>query len=85
MADQASSGIVVQGPEPGAPGGPGAHETNHGRAVSWVAVGVIIVAFIAGGLALVSGPIWWLFWTALGLAVAGGLLGLGTHILDDWY
>ena len=85
MADQVSLGAVVQGTEPTAAGGPVVHESNHGRAVSWVSVSVIMVAFVVGGLALVLGPIWWLFWTGLGVAAAGGLLGLGTHILDDWY
>lgn len=85
MADQASSGTIVQGPEPGTAGGLGGHESHHGRAVSWVAVSIITAAFVAGGLALVSGPIWWLFWASLGVAAVGGLLGASTHILDDWY
>jgi len=85
MADQANSGTLVQPPEPGALGGPRAHETYHGRPVSWVAVGIITVAFLAGGIALVFGPTWWLFWTSLGVAVLGGLLGLSTHIMEDWY
>ncbi len=85
MADQVSSGAVVQGPEPGAPAESHAHEIRHGRPVSWVAVGIIMAAFLAGGLALVLGPIWWLFWVSIGLIVVGGLLGLSTHILDDWY
>jgi hypothetical protein len=85
MAEQVSSGTVAGAPGPGSPTRPAADETNHGRAVSWVAVSIIMVAFIAGGLALVLGPIWWLFWASLGLAAAGGLLGLGTNILDDWY
>jgi hypothetical protein len=57
----------------------------HGRPVSWVAVSLIMVAFVAGGLALVFGPTWWLFWAALGLAAVGGLLALATGIFDDWY
>jgi hypothetical protein len=44
-----------------------------------------MAAFLAGGLALILGPVWWLFWASAGLAVVGGLLGLSTHILDDWY
>ncbi len=57
----------------------------HGRPVSWTAVGIIMVGFIAGGLALVFGPTWWLFWTAAGLAAVGGLLALATNIFEDWY
>jgi hypothetical protein len=85
MADEVSSGTIVQSPQPGALGGPGVHETNHGRPASWVAVTIIMVAFVAGGLALMLGPVWWLFWASAGLTVVGGLLGLGAHILDDWY
>ena len=86
MADQVSSGTVASGPEPGATGVPGsAHQTVHGRPVSWVSVGIIMAAFLVGGLALVTGPEWWLFWVSVGMAVAGGLLGLATHIMDDWY
>jgi hypothetical protein len=57
----------------------------HGRTVSWVAVSLIMVAFLVGGLALVFGPTWWLFWAALGLAVVGLLLAMGTSIFEDWY
>lgn len=56
-----------------------------GRPVSWVAVSIILVAFLAGGLALVFGPTWWLFWASLGVAAFGTLLALGTGIFDDWY
>ena len=57
----------------------------HGRTVSWVAVSLIMVAFLIGGLALVFGPTWWLFWASLGLAAVGGLLALATGIFEDWY
>jgi hypothetical protein len=57
----------------------------HGRAVSWFAVSLIMVAFVVGGLALVFGPTWWLFWLGLGLACLGGLIALFTNIFEDWY
>jgi len=57
----------------------------HGRTVSWVAVSLIMFAFLIGGLALVFGPTWWLFWASLGLAAVGGLLALATGIFEDWY
>jgi hypothetical protein len=57
----------------------------HGRAISWIAVTVIMVAFLIGGLALVFGPTWWLFWASLGLAAIGFLMALGCRIFDDWY
>jgi len=67
------------------PGTPVHFPTFHGRAVSWFAVSVIMVAFLVGGLALVFGPTWWLFWASLGLAVVGTLIAMATGIFDDWY
>ena len=67
------------------PGTPVTFPTFHGRRVSWVAVSLIMVAFVIGGVALVIGPTWWLFWAAAGLSVLGLLLALGTGIFDDWY
>jgi hypothetical protein len=67
------------------PGTPVSFPSFHGRAVSWVAVALICAAFLAGGLALVFGPTWWLFWVALGVAALGGLMALAAGIFDDWY
>ena len=67
------------------PGTPVSFPTFHGRPVSWVAVSMIMVGFLIGGLALVFGPTWWLFWVSLGLAGLGTLLALATGIFDDWY
>ena len=61
------------------------HEEYHGRPVSWVAVSVIMVGFVVGGLALIFGPTWWLFWASVGLVVVGGLIALSTNIFEDWY
>ena len=67
------------------PGTPVHFPTFHGRSVSWVAVTLILIGFVAGGLALVFGPTWWLFWASLGVSAIGGLLGLATNIFEDWY
>jgi len=67
------------------PGTPVHFPTYHGRPVSWAAVTLILIGFVAGGLALVFGPTWWLFWVSLGVAAIGGLLGLATNIFEDWY
>jgi hypothetical protein len=53
--------------------------------VSWVAVSLITAGFLAGGLALVFGPTWVVFWIGAALAVVGGLLALATNIFEDWY
>jgi hypothetical protein len=68
-----------------APASPGHYEPFHGRPVSWVAVSIIMVGFVVGGLALVFGTVWWLFWTGLGLVVVGTLLAASTNIFEDWY
>lgn len=60
-------------------------EPFHGRPVSWVAVSLMMLGFLCGGLALVFGPAWWAFWVGVGVVVIGGLLGLATNIFEDWY
>jgi hypothetical protein len=66
------------------PGTPVHFPHYSGRPVSWVAVSLILLGFLAGGLALVFG-VWWLFWVSLGVAVLGLLTALATGIFDDWY
>jgi hypothetical protein len=90
MSDQAGMDLRSgAGVEAGAHGDvaatPGHYEPFHGRSVSWVAVSLIMLGFLIGGLALVFGTIWWLFWTGLGVAVVGGLLAASTNIFEDWY
>jgi hypothetical protein len=66
------------------PGTPVHFPHYSGRPVSWVAVSLILLGFLVGGLALVFG-VWWLFWVSLGVAVLGLLMALATGIFDDWY
>ncbi len=91
MADQVSPGSTAgAGQDSGTlvqavPGSGHASEVHHGRPVSWVAVSIIMAGFLAGGLGLVFGPTWWLFWCGAAAVAVGGLLALGTHIFEDWY
>jgi hypothetical protein len=36
-----------------------------------------------GGLGLVLGPTWWLFWAGAGVAAVGGIMALATDIFAD--
>jgi hypothetical protein len=69
----------------GAPAAPGEHPHFSGRPVSWVAVVIIIVGFILGGVSLVAGTVWPLFWTGVGVTVVGCILAASTGIFNDWY
>ncbi len=92
MTEQAASGTMADAAgNTGAhgldaqTGGPTTHEAHHGRPASWVAVSIIIIGFVVGGVAMVPSPKWWLFWTGAGIVVIGGIMALSVHILDDWY
>jgi len=66
----------------------GPHPPFHGRTVSWVAVSIIMVGFLIGGLALIighHGPTWWLFWAGVGVSVLGFLITFATNTFQDWY
>ena len=65
--------------------GAGSLEAHYGRPASWVAVSIIIIGFIVGGIAMIVGPAWWLFWTGAGIVVIGGIFALSGGILGDWY
>ena len=47
-----------------------------GQTSSWVAVGIIALGFAIGGLGLILGPTWWLFWAGVVVAGIGGVLAL---------
>ena len=92
MTEQAASGTMAD-----ATGNTGAHgldaqtgmsyghEAHHGRPASWVAVSIIVVGFVVGGIAMVPSPKWWLFWTGAGIVVVGCIMAAAAHILDDCY
>jgi len=64
---------------------PGKHVPFHGRPVSWVAVVIIILGFLVGGIGLIVGPTWWVVWTGGAVAALGAILALATGIVNDWY
>lgn len=57
---------------------------NTGRRTSWLAVTVVIIGFVVGGLGLILGPSWILFWVGVGIAAVGGVYGLATGIMEDY-
>ena len=57
VGDTGAGGLDARASEPA-----WEHEEYHGRPVSWVAVLIIIIGFILGGIALPIGPSWVLFW-----------------------
>ena len=65
----------------------GAQEAHHhGKPMSWVAVTVVIVGFVVGGIAMVPHPTWWLFWIGAGIAAVGCIMTLFAKTFsEDWY
>ncbi len=54
-----------------------------GRPSSWVAVSVIFIGFLVGGIALPIGPNWILFWVGVGIVVVGGVIALLVDVMSD--
>jgi hypothetical protein len=50
-----------------------------------VAVTIITIGFVAGGVAFVPTPRWWLFWVGAGIAIVGTLIATFARTFDDWY
>lgn len=89
MANRAEAGAMeAQVAAHGTASHTGPHPSYHGRAVSWVAVGLMVAGFLIGGLSLLfghHGPTWWLFWVGCGVTVVGLLTSLVTNMFEDWY
>jgi ABC-type transport system involved in cytochrome c biogenesis permease subunit len=60
-----------------------AEGSHAGRPSSWIAVGVMVAGSAAGGLGLVTGPLWPLFWVGVAITALGGVLALAVGILSD--
>ena len=51
-------------------------DTHESSPAAWAAVVVALVGFAVGGLGLVLGPSWLLFWVGVGLVVVAPAVGL---------
>ena len=84
MAEQATGTVQTTGT-----GGALAHAAaeghHHGRPIDWVAVTIITIGFVIGGIAFVPHPIWWLFWIGAGIAAVGCIMTLFAKTFDQWY
>ncbi|WP_131738269.1 HGxxPAAW family protein [Actinomadura roseirufa] len=59
------------------------HGSHAGRPGSWVAVTVIFIGFVIGGVALCVGPSWILFWVGAAVIVLGLVLSGLVHLFSD--
>ncbi|WP_344899588.1 HGxxPAAW family protein [Actinomadura meridiana] len=59
------------------------HGSHAGRPGSWVAVGIIFVGFVVGGVALCTGPLWIMFWIGAGIIVLGMIISGFVHLFAD--
>ena len=57
--------------------------SHAGRPSSWIAVSVIFIGFLVGGVAIPLGPVWPLFWAGACIVVLGGILALVVDIMSD--
>jgi hypothetical protein len=93
VAEQATDALEGTSGALESTGAPGtvAHATGHmehnpGRPMSWVGVGIVIVGFLIGGIAMVPAPHWVIFWIGAGVAFVGCLSLLATKTFStDWY
>ncbi len=57
--------------------------SHAGRPKSWLAVTVILLGFIIGGVGLCLGPNWFMVWGGVVVAALGGILALVFDVFSD--
>jgi hypothetical protein len=48
-----------------------------------VAVAIMVLGFLVGGIALCLGPAWVFFWVGVGIFILGFIVGGAVHIFSD--
>jgi len=84
MAEQTQPAGQSPSRHPQSASGSSDHAHNTGRFTSWLAVAIMVVGFIVGGIGLILGPTWVLFWIGLIVIAAGGIYGLASGIMEDY-
>jgi hypothetical protein len=90
VAEQATGTVEGSGgaevPAFALPGTEHAAAHHSGKPISWVAITIIALGFVVGGVGMVPHPTWWLLWTGAGIAVVGCVITLFAKTFsDDWY
>lgn len=87
MAEQATGAVEETGGTGSLAHGTGhAMEHNPGKPMSWVAITVIVIGFLVGGIAMVPHPTWWAFWLGVGIVLVGCIMTVVVRTFrDDWY
>ncbi|MFC4048140.1 HGxxPAAW family protein [Actinomadura syzygii] len=57
--------------------------SHAGRPKSWVAVAIIFVGFVVGGVGVVLGPDWVVFGVGAAIAAVGAIIALAVDIMTD--
>ncbi|TDB96294.1 HGxxPAAW family protein [Actinomadura sp. 7K534] len=57
--------------------------SHAGRPKSWVAVSIIFIGFVIGGVGIVMGPDWIVFGIGTAVAVIGGIIAMAVDIMTD--
>lgn len=57
--------------------------SHAGRPKSWVAVSIIFIGFVIGGVAMVMGPSWILFWAGAAVIVIGCAVAWAVDVMTD--
>ncbi|MEV4673744.1 MULTISPECIES: HGxxPAAW family protein [Actinomadura] len=57
--------------------------SHAGRPKSWVAVAIIFVGFVVGGVGITMGPDWIVFGVGAAITVVGGIVALAVDIMTD--